>query len=172
MWDSQFAWLERTTGKAAIMGEWGGSLEEKDRVIQEHLSKWMASRCIDDSFWWVFNPGSTDIPDGVMKADWQTLDQDKLDLIAYVQPTPTKIYYNKISIEVDRGAPRNPECAEGPSQVIRPTPLPSAAPNTYRADPFEGMPPGTTSQDIRRMRREQKRNQGTTGVADGTGRHA
>lgn len=54
VWDSQFAWLERTTGRAAVMGEWGGSLEEKDREIQEHLSKWMASRCIDDSFWWVF----------------------------------------------------------------------------------------------------------------------
>lgn len=58
MWDSQFAWLERTTGRAAIMGEWGGSLEDDDRIIQEHLAKWMAERaCIDDAFWWVFNPG-------------------------------------------------------------------------------------------------------------------
>lgn len=109
-----------------------------------------------------------------MKADWHTLDQDKLDLIDYVQPTPTKIYYNKNSIEVDRGAPRNPECAEGPTDAIRPTPMPSAAPNSYRPDPFAGMPPGTTSQDIRRMRREQKQKQGGgtgTGVDAGHRHH-
>lgn len=129
----------------------------------------MASRCIDDSFWWVFNPGSTDIPDGVMKADWHTLDQEKLDLIDYVQPHPTKIIYNKISLEIDRGSPRNPDCAEGPSNVIRPTPAPSAPPNSYRPDPFEGLPPGTTSQEVRRMRRERKQKGGGTGTGTGTG---
>ena len=117
--------------------------------------------------------GSTDIPDGVMKADWVTLDEDKLQLIDSVQPTPTKITYNTISIEVNYGSARNPQCNDGPSDVIRPTPMPSAAPNTYRADPFAGMPPGTTSQDIRRMRREQKQKQGqgTTGVATDGGHH-
>lgn len=165
VWDNQLGWLERKTGHAAIMGEYGGSLEEKDAAVQEHLVKWMASRCIDDAFWWSFNPGSTDIPDGVVKADWQSYDEEKLKLIDYVQPHPSKIYFKGNILEVDRGAPRNPECAEAPNQAIRPTPPPSAAPNSYRADPFAGMPPGTTSQDIRRMRRQQKR--GNTGTGTG-----
>lgn len=114
--------------------------------------------------------GSTDIPDGVMKADWKTIDEEKLALIDYVQPNPTKIYYNKVNLEIQRGESRNPQCSDGPSNTIRPTPMPSAAPNTYRADPFAGMPPGTTSQDIRRMRREQKQKQGQgTKGAGGTG---
>lgn len=108
-----------------------------------------------------------------MKADWYTLDQEKLDLIDYVQPTPTKIIYNKISLEIDRGAPRNPECKDGPSQAIRPTPGPSAPPNSYRPDPFEGLPPGTTSQEVRRMRRERKQKGGDsctgTGAQEGHG---
>lgn len=39
VWDAQFVWLERTTGRAAIMGEYGGSLEDNDRAVQQHLVK-------------------------------------------------------------------------------------------------------------------------------------
>lgn len=39
VWDSQYVWLERTTGRAAMMGEYGGSLEDNDRAVQQHLVK-------------------------------------------------------------------------------------------------------------------------------------
>lgn len=39
VWDAQFVWLERTTRRAAIMGEYGGSLEDNDRAVQQTLVK-------------------------------------------------------------------------------------------------------------------------------------
>ena len=53
VWNNQMAFIERQTGHAAILGEWGGSLEDKDRVVQHMLAEWMARNCLDDNYWQV-----------------------------------------------------------------------------------------------------------------------
>jgi hypothetical protein len=36
-----------------VVGEWGGSCNGQDGVVQERLAVWMAQNCITDNFWCV-----------------------------------------------------------------------------------------------------------------------
>lgn len=78
-------------------------------------------------------------------ADWATLDPEKLELTAYVQPDPSELHLSSSPsgdvLKLVRGSSRRPQCNEGPSAVPRPTPPPSAPPWSFRDDPFAGMPP-------------------------------
>jgi len=43
-----------------VVGEWGGSCDNKDGIVQEHLVDWMIENCFQSNFWWALNPGSAD----------------------------------------------------------------------------------------------------------------
>ncbi|GAB5033405.1 cellulase 2 [Nannochloropsis oceanica] len=135
VWDLQFGWLIKSTRKALVVGEWGGSCKNKDGVVQEHLAEWMVENCFQSNFWWALNPGSSDT-DGLMSPDWSHFDPFKMNLLGKVQPDPSTFTFDKASNQVciRHGAPPNPQCASNidavasrqPSQVGYDNPLTNA----------------------------------------------
>ncbi|KAG5179433.1 glycoside hydrolase superfamily [Tribonema minus] len=55
IWDQQIGGLEAATGKAVVVGEWGGLYIGTDRVLQDALGAYLKSKCIADAFWWANN---------------------------------------------------------------------------------------------------------------------
>lgn len=53
IWDEQFGWIEKTTGRAVVLGEWGGSIvgDKKAAANQQKLAQWLVKACIPDNFW-------------------------------------------------------------------------------------------------------------------------
>jgi endoglucanase len=81
IWERHFG---RFAGGAAVVpGEWGGDYgrrDPSDRVWQDALVAWFASRGITSSFYWSWNPNSGDTG-GVLDDDWVTLRDDKVALL-------------------------------------------------------------------------------------------
>ncbi len=81
IWEKHFGFL---AGKFALaIGEWGGKYgagNPKDKAWQEALVDYLAKKGICNSFYWSWNPNSGDTG-GVLQDDWQTLRQDKVDLL-------------------------------------------------------------------------------------------
>ena len=53
MWDTQFGWIEGKTGRAVVVGEWGGSImgDAKASLTQQKLAEWLVRSCVPDNFW-------------------------------------------------------------------------------------------------------------------------
>jgi endoglucanase len=88
IWDKQVGFIEKYTGKAVIMGEWGGENTGDDALLQAVWVKYMADNCISDSFYWALNPNSSDLK-GVLNKDWKTVNAGKLLLMEQAQPKPS-----------------------------------------------------------------------------------
>jgi len=60
IWDEQFGWIEKTTGRAVVLGEWGGTIvgDSKAAANQQKLAQWLVKACIPDNFWWCLNPAT------------------------------------------------------------------------------------------------------------------
>ncbi|CAM9409563.1 unnamed protein product [Phaeothamnion confervicola] len=57
IWDVQLGFIERVTyGRAAVIGEWGGSYTGQDEVLQNWLSGYLVNHCMSDNFFWAVNP--------------------------------------------------------------------------------------------------------------------
>jgi endoglucanase len=55
IWDAQFGFVESVSGRAMVIGEWGGSISgdnEKAALTQQKLAEWLVSRCAPDQYWW------------------------------------------------------------------------------------------------------------------------
>ena len=49
--------IERvSSGRASVIGEWGGSYTGKDKVLQDALVPWLKQNCMADAIFWVVNP--------------------------------------------------------------------------------------------------------------------
>ena len=57
VWDNQYGWLIKSTKKALVVGEWGGSCNNKDGVVQQKLAEWMIANCFQSNFWYVSGAG-------------------------------------------------------------------------------------------------------------------
>jgi endoglucanase len=102
VYESQNAFVERTTGRALIIGEWGGINEvlkdqpdpskngKDDGVILSAIAKWFPEHCVADAFWWAINPESTDTG-GLFETDYQRAITHKLDRARTMMPQPTKV---------------------------------------------------------------------------------
>jgi len=93
IWEKQIGFIESLTGKAVIIGEWGGKMEGKDAILQEKWVQYMLDACISGSFYWSVTPNSGDLG-GLLTESWdipQSGDTQffKLTLIAEAQPTPS-----------------------------------------------------------------------------------
>lgn len=53
IWDRFFGFVERHTGRAVVMGEWGGPLSGRNEPFEETLANYLISRCMSDNFYWV-----------------------------------------------------------------------------------------------------------------------
>lgn len=62
IWGSQWAFAEKQTDRAVVIGEWGGKYEaagpvqDRDRVWQDTLGDYLVEHCLEDTFYWTLNP--------------------------------------------------------------------------------------------------------------------
>lgn len=52
IWKNQWAFVEEETGRAAVVGEWGGHYEEQDKVWQDAFASFLVDQCLEDTFYW------------------------------------------------------------------------------------------------------------------------
>ncbi|KAG5191657.1 glycoside hydrolase superfamily [Tribonema minus] len=114
IWDEQFGWIEGSSGKAVVTGEWGGWYTGQDKLWQEAWVKYLRSRCLGDNFVWCINPDSSDTG-GLLLNDWTTPDAAKMALLSKLQPTPS-VFTSPIldgALCVDHGAAAAEQCRPG-----------------------------------------------------------
>ena len=68
VWDAHFGFVQQKTGRAILVGEWGGTYEGIDKVWQQAAAAYFAERGIG-SFYFCLNPGSLDTG-GLLEHDW------------------------------------------------------------------------------------------------------
>jgi hypothetical protein len=44
--------VEEQTGRAAVVGEWGGHYEKQDKVWQDAFASFIVDQCLEDTFYW------------------------------------------------------------------------------------------------------------------------
>lgn len=85
IWDTQFGYLTKK-GYTVVPGEWGGKYgtnggNSYDVSLQDTLTRYFVNRGICNSFYWNWNPNSTDTG-GILQDDWQTPWKEKLQLLS------------------------------------------------------------------------------------------
>jgi len=115
IWDEQFGWIEKTTGRAVVLGEWGGTIvgDSKAAANQQKLAQWLVKACIPDNFWWCLNP-ATEFNGSLLGETYQIVDENVLRMLHFVQPKPTRFHHNIAdggSVCVLDGAFANARCA-------------------------------------------------------------
>ena len=58
IWDALFGFLEGATGRAVVMGEWGGFYLDgtPNKVFVDAFAGYLLNRCLSDNIYWVMNP--------------------------------------------------------------------------------------------------------------------
>eukprot|EP01134_Creolimax_fragrantissima_P002165 CFRG2165T1 len=87
IYEQQFGFVAGLTGRAVVIGEWGGRYEGADKQFQDTLVAYMVSRELTSNFYWCLNPNSLDTG-GLLQNDWRTPEQSKLDMLAAMIPSP------------------------------------------------------------------------------------
>jgi len=85
-WYDIFGFLV-TQKRCCVIGEWGGRYEGADREWQDKFVDYLLSVRVP-GIYWCLNPDSMDTG-GLLANDWTTPQEDKLALLARLQPTPT-----------------------------------------------------------------------------------
>jgi aryl-phospho-beta-D-glucosidase BglC (GH1 family) len=57
----QVGFVEKATGRAVVIGEWGGKNKGKDKIFEAVFVDWMSKHCLGDAFIWAINPNSDDL---------------------------------------------------------------------------------------------------------------
>jgi endoglucanase len=82
IWDLHFG--QFAPQYAVVIGEFGGKYghggDPKDVVWQNKIVDYMIEKNLRSSFYWSWNPNSTDTG-GILQNDWQNVWQDKVDLL-------------------------------------------------------------------------------------------
>ncbi|KAF2077006.1 hypothetical protein CYY_001715 [Polysphondylium violaceum] len=94
-WDKNFGLLSKNTGRAIVVGEWGGKYQDQnDKVWMDEFVNYLISRNITDNMFWCLNPNSGDTG-GILQDDWCTLNENKLNLLHKLVPHPTRVELDK-----------------------------------------------------------------------------
>lgn len=107
----QFFQIENASGRASVIGEFGGLYTGKDKLWEDKFVDYSIANCIEDNFYWALNPESSDTK-GILEEDYYTPNNDKLNLLARLQPNPSKFTQaiTTNSICVDYGNYVNEKC--------------------------------------------------------------
>lgn len=90
IWDDHFGGASAATGLATIVGEWGGTLADKDKVWQETFMQYILKNKMG-FFYWCLNPESGDTG-GLLKSDWRTPETGKLNILSNAPYTDVEQY--------------------------------------------------------------------------------
>ena len=85
IWNDHWAFVRQATGTPIVIGEIGGFYTQKDRVWHDWAVQFCGSQGIG-LFYFALNPTSDDTG-GLLREDWRTPREDKLDLLSGVRAT-------------------------------------------------------------------------------------
>jgi len=94
VWDRHFGFVSNETGRATIIGEWGGFYTQpKQKQWTDLFIDYLISRNIRDNVFFSVSPTSSDT-DGIYLSDWRTPYTAVLGFLDRLQPNPTRIIFN------------------------------------------------------------------------------
>ncbi|EGC35631.1 hypothetical protein DICPUDRAFT_152047 [Dictyostelium purpureum] len=94
-WDLNFGLLPTNTGRAVVVGEWGGKyIDNMDKIWMDAFVDYLIEKKCTDNFFWCLNPNSGDTG-GIYLDDWVCVNNEKLNLLNKLVPHPTKIKLDK-----------------------------------------------------------------------------
>lgn len=118
IWDLHFGRF--SPQYAVVIGEFGGKYghggNPKDVIWQNKIVDYLIQKNMRSSFYWSWNPNSTDTG-GILKDDWQTVWQDKVDLLHrlwnYTPPPPVFACSDGLDNDGDglKDFPADPGCS-------------------------------------------------------------
>ena len=85
IWDRHFGLVQQATGRAMVIGEFGGFYTGSDKVWQDAFVTYLLERGFG-SFYFGLNPDSVDTG-GLLKSDWATPNDGKLALLKRLPAT-------------------------------------------------------------------------------------
>lgn len=56
IYDTHFGFVSAQTGRALVIGEWGGYYTGKDKIIQDYQADYFNRKGISGNFYWALNP--------------------------------------------------------------------------------------------------------------------
>jgi endoglucanase len=84
VWQQHWAYLQQNGTAPVLMGEFGGAMDNSpEGVWQKSLVNFLRQQHISYTYW-CWNPDSGDTG-GILKYDWKTVDQAKLDILQSYQ---------------------------------------------------------------------------------------
>ena len=86
VWSKHFGFVPQATGQPLLVGETGGTLRGRDRQWAQTVIDWYLHNKIAGIFWYALNPNSDDTG-GLLRADWETPEKEKLALLARMPAT-------------------------------------------------------------------------------------
>jgi endoglucanase len=116
IWEAHFGFIPAATGRAMVLGEWGGPYSGKDAQWMNALKTYLLSKGMTDQFFWCLNPDSGDTG-GLLQNDWVSPVSDKLTMLAGLVSTPTKFAVNSAG----------QVCINGGTTAASPSASPAAA---------------------------------------------
>jgi len=130
IWEDHWGFIPSTTGAACVIGEWGGPCTGNNRIWLEALVTYLRGKDMIDQFFWCLNPNSGDTG-GLLKDDWTTPDQARLDLLSRLVPSPTQF---SEAARKNQITPSHPSMLPPSNNLV----LPSAATPTTSSVPHQG----------------------------------
>jgi len=93
IWDAHWGTVNKKTGQAVVLGEWGGQLSNPDGTWLNAFVKYLLQRNLTSQFFWCLNPDSGDTG-GLLLDDWKTPVTAKLTLLQTLNPKPAVFSYS------------------------------------------------------------------------------
>lgn len=91
-WDANFGYLV-DMNKTLVITEWGGIYEQpQEQRWMDLFVEYMIDKNIRNNFFFALNPFASDVQ-GLLRPDWTTPKQSKLNLLQKLQPHPTKFNF-------------------------------------------------------------------------------
>ena len=143
VWSKHFGFVPQATGQPLLVGETGGTLRGRDRQWAQTVIDWYLHNKIAGIFWYALNPNSDDTG-GLLRADWETPEKEKLALLARMPATQISSLHELV-----------------PSIRIKSTPSPP--PPAPKPPPPPPPPEATEPAPCPRRRRRRRPNRSTRG---------
>ncbi|ELR12201.1 glycoside hydrolase family protein [Acanthamoeba castellanii str. Neff] len=143
IWEDHWGFIPAATGRAFVIGEWGGPFSGKDQVWMDALVAYLKSKDSTDQFFWCLNPNSGDTG-GLLQNDWASPETGKLALLANLVSAPTKFSVNAQGQVCLNGATGPAQPSASPAAPSQPSASP-AAPAQPSASPAAPAQPSASA---------------------------
>lgn len=97
VYQGKFGFLVNKTGRPAVLADWAAKDDDehtKDDQWNNWLVDWLRQKCLTNNFYWCLNPESHHTDGGFLMADWRTPVPYRANLLARLQPNPTKFKFD------------------------------------------------------------------------------